>query len=79
MDYSGDRKSTFVNLILRLYDVTDGAIMIDEQGIRGVMQDSLRANIVMIPQDLLLFHRTLMENIRYGRIDATEEEFIEVA
>src|SRR5690606_23089720 len=72
--YSGGGKSTFVNLILRLYDVTDGHILIDGQDIRDVTQDSLHSNIGMIPQDPSLFHRTLMENIRYGRIEATDEE-----
>jgi ATP-binding cassette subfamily B protein len=77
--YSGGGKSTFVNLILRLYDVTDGAILIDGQDIRDVTQDSLRASIAMIPQDPSLFHRSLMDNIRYGRIDATDEEVISAA
>lgn len=77
--YSGGGKSTFVNLILRLYDVTDGAILIDGQDIRDVTQDSLRSCIAMIPQDPSLFHRKLMENIRYGRIDASDEEVIEAA
>jgi ATP-binding cassette subfamily B protein len=77
--YSGGGKSTFVNLILRLYEVTDGTILIDRQDIRDVTLDSLRANIAMIPQDPSLFHRSLMENIRYGRIDATDEEVIEAA
>ena len=77
--YSGGGKSTFVNLILRLYDVSDGAILIDGQDIRDVTQDSLRKNIAMIPQDSSLFHRSLMENIRYGRTDATDEEVIEAA
>lgn len=66
-------------MILRLYDVTDGAILIDGQDIRDVTQDSLRENIAMIPQDPSLFHRSLMENIRYGRIDASDEEVIEAA
>lgn len=77
--YSGGGKSTFVNLILRLYDVTDGAILIDGQDIRDVTQDSLRENIAMIPQDPSLFHRSLMENIRYGRTNANDEEVIEAA
>ena len=77
--YSGSGKSTFVNLILRLYDITDGAILIDGQNIREVTEDSLRCNIAMIPQDPSLFHRSLMDNIRYGRIDATDEEVIEAA
>jgi ATP-binding cassette subfamily B protein len=77
--YSGGGKSTFVNLILRLYDITDGAILIDGQDIRTVTQDSLRTNIAMIPQDPILFHRSLMENIRYGRINASDDEVIEAA
>lgn len=77
--YSGSGKSTFVNLILRLYDVTDGRILIDGQDIRDVTQDSLRASIAMIPQDPSLFHRTLMDNIRYGRAEATDKEVIEAA
>ncbi|HJN37507.1 MAG TPA: ABC transporter ATP-binding protein [Gammaproteobacteria bacterium] len=77
--YSGSGKSTFVNLILRLYDVSGGAILIDGQDIRDVSQDSLHEKIAMIPQDPSLFHRSLMENIRYGRIDATDEEVIEAA
>ncbi len=77
--YSGGGKSTFVSLILRLYDVTDGRILIDGQDIRTVTQDSLRANIGMIPQDPSLFHRTLMENIRYGRIEANDDEVIVAA
>jgi ATP-binding cassette subfamily B protein len=77
--YSGGGKSTFVNLILRLYDLNSGAILIDGQDITDVTQDSLRANISMIPQDTSLFNRSLMENIRYGRIEATDEEVIEAA
>lgn len=77
--YSGSGKSTFVNLILRLYDVTDGCILIDDQDIRNVSQDSLREKIAMIPQDPSLFHRTLMENIRYGRLGASNEEVIEAS
>jgi ATP-binding cassette, subfamily B, bacterial len=77
--YSGSGKSTFVNLILRLYEVADGHIFIDGQDLREITQDSLRQHIGMIPQDPSLFHRTLMENIRYGRIEATDEEVIEAA
>ena len=73
---SGSGKSSFVNLILRLFDVESGKIMIDGQDIRQVTQESLRENIAMIPQDVSLFHRTLMENIRYGRTDATDEAVI---
>lgn len=77
--YSGGGKSTFVNLVLRFFDVTDGHIFIDRQDIRHVTQDSLRNSIAMIPQDPSLFHRTLMENIRYGCLEATDEEVIEAA
>ncbi|WP_392536546.1 ABC transporter ATP-binding protein [Legionella sp. 227] len=73
---SGSGKSTFVNLILRLFDVESGKILIDGQNIREVTQESLRENIAMIPQDVTLFHRTLMENIRYGRVDATDAEVV---
>lgn len=77
--YSGGGKSTFVNLILRFYDVRDGRILVDNQDIKEVTQDSLRNNIAMIPQDPSLFHRSIMENIRYGKIEATNEEVIEAA
>lgn len=74
--YSGSGKSTFISLILRLYDVTDGQILIDGQNIKDVTQDSLRKNIGLIPQDPSLFHRSIMDNIRYGKTDATDEEVI---
>lgn len=77
--YSGGGKSTFVNLILRLYDVIEGEILIDDQDISSVTQDSVHRNISMIPQDPSLFHRSLMENIRYGRIEATDKEVMEAA
>jgi ATP-binding cassette, subfamily B, bacterial len=62
--FSGSGKSTFVNLILRLFEVESGSITIDHQNINEVAQESLRENIALIPQDISLFHRTLMENIR---------------
>lgn len=77
--YSGSGKTTFVNLILRLYDVSGGNITIDGQDISLCSQSSLHTNIGMIPQDPSLFHRSIMENIRYGRIDASDEEVIEAA
>lgn len=77
--YSGSGKTTFVNLILRLYDVTSGHIYIDGQDIQKVSQKSLRENIGMIPQDPSLFNRSIMENIRYGKIDATDKQVIEAA
>lgn len=74
--YSGSGKSTFVNLILRLYEVVDGQILIDGQNLSEVTQESLRQAIAMIPQDPTLFHRSLMDNIRYGRTKASDEEVI---
>jgi ATP-binding cassette subfamily B protein len=73
---SGSGKSTFANLILRLFELESGKILIDGQNINAVSQDSLREHIAMIPQDVSLFHRTLMENIRYGRVDASDDEVI---
>ncbi len=74
--HSGSGKSTFVNLILRLFDVNQGRILIDGFDIKEVTQLSLRKNIGMIPQDPSLFHRTLLENIQYGRIEASKEDVI---
>lgn len=74
--FSGSGKSTFVNLILRFFDIDSGKILIDGQDIKYVTQRSLRRQIAMIPQDPVLFHRTLMENIRFGRLDASDEEVI---
>lgn len=76
---SGAGKSTFVKLLLRLFDVTSGSILIDGQDIREVTQESLHDNIGFVPQDPALFHRSLMENIRYGKRDATDEEVYEAA
>ncbi|MEC9292573.1 MAG: ABC transporter ATP-binding protein [Pseudomonadota bacterium] len=77
--FSGAGKSTFVNLILRFFEANSGAVKIDGQNVSTHTQDSLREGIAMIPQDPILFHRSLMENIRYGRLDATDEEVIEAA
>jgi ATP-binding cassette subfamily B protein len=77
--FSGSGKSTFVNLILRLFELQGGAIRIDGHDILDVTQDSLRESVSMIPQDPQLFHRSLLENIRYGRLDATDEEVVEAA
>lgn len=76
---SGAGKSTIVRLLLRAYDLTSGYILIDNQDIQRVTQESLRQNISLVPQDPVLFHRTLLENIRYGRLDATDNEVIEAA
>jgi ATP-binding cassette subfamily B protein len=76
---SGAGKTTITKLLLRFYDVTDGAIKIDGQNIAAVTQDSLRNAIAFVPQEPILFHRTLMENIRYGRRDATDDEVFAAA
>ena len=76
---SGAGKSTITKLLLRLYDVKGGQIRIDGTDISSVTQDSLRDAIAFVPQEPILFHRTLLENIRYGRRDATDEEVIEAA
>jgi len=77
--YSGSGKTTLLNLIVRLFDLKSGAILIDGQDIKQVTQDSLHQNISFIPQDPLLFHRTIMENIRYGNLDASNEKVREAA
>lgn len=71
---SGAGKSTLVNLLLRFYDVQGGSICIDGQDISKVEQESLREHIAMVTQDTSLLHRTVRENIIYGKPDATEEE-----
>lgn len=76
---SGSGKSTFVKLIQRLYDVTDGVIWIDGQDAALVEQASLRRAIAIVPQEPVLFHRTLSENIAYARADATAAEIEEAA
>jgi ATP-binding cassette subfamily B protein len=76
---SGAGKTTLMGLLMRLHDVTSGAIRVDGQDIRDVTQESLRAAFGLIPQDTSLFNRTLMDNIRYGRPEATDEEIITAA
>jgi len=76
---SGGGKSTLFTLLQRFYDVQEGRILIDGQDISMVTQDSLRAAISVVPQDTSLFHRSVMENIRYGRPDATDEEVLQAA
>ncbi|MEX0276430.1 MAG: ABC transporter ATP-binding protein [Ruegeria sp.] len=76
---SGAGKSTLVKLLLRFYDVERGAIMIDGQNIADVTQDSLRSHIGMVQQDSALLHRSVRDNILYGRPDATEEQMIAAA
>ena len=76
---SGAGKSTIANLIPRFYEINSGAIFIDGHDIRDVTVASLRDQIGIVPQETMLFSTTVMENIRYGRLDATDEEVIEAA
>jgi len=76
---SGAGKSTLVNLMLRLFDVESGAIRIDGQDVREVRQESVRAAIGLVSQDTSLLHRSVRENIKYGRQNATDEEMIRAA
>ncbi|WP_369984487.1 ABC transporter ATP-binding protein [Thalassolituus sp.] len=76
---SGAGKSTLVNLLLRFYDIDSGSIKIDGQDISQVSQESLRAKIGMVTQDTSLLHRSVRDNILYGRPDATDEEVLEAA
>lgn len=71
---TGGGKSTILKLLYRYYDATTGAIRIDGQDIRGVTLDSLRDSFGMVPQDPALFNITILENVRYARLDATDEE-----
>ncbi len=77
--YSGAGKSTFVNLILRFYPVEKGRILIDGQNIADVTLESLRTQVALVPQDPVLFHRSLEDNIRYGRTDASQCEVKDIA
>ncbi len=76
---SGGGKTTVTKLLLRFADPQGGSIMIDDQDIRNMRQDDLRSKIAYVPQDPLLFHRSLRENISYGKSDATDVEVIEAA
>lgn len=76
---SGAGKSTISRLLFRFYDVVGGSIEIDDQDIREVQQKSLRDAVGMVPQDTVLFNESIAYNIRYGRIDASEDEVIEAA
>jgi len=71
---SGAGKTTLVKLILRMFDIQKGKILIDGQDISKVTQESLRQSVSLVPQDPILFHRSLMENIRYGKPNATNKE-----
>lgn len=76
---SGSGKTTLTKLLLRFADVGDGVIEVDGQNIAEVTQKSLRRNIAYVPQETALFHRSIAENIAYGKIDATEAEILKVA
>jgi ATP-binding cassette subfamily B multidrug efflux pump len=76
---SGAGKSTIVNLLMRFHDIESGRILIDGQDISQVQQDTLRANIGMVTQDTSLLHRTVRDNLLYGRPDASEEDMIAAA
>jgi ABC-type multidrug transport system fused ATPase/permease subunit len=77
--HSGAGKTTLITVLMRLYEIQRGRIRIDGQNIAEVTQASLRRSIGLIPQDVILFHRTLMENIRYGRPGATDAEVLRAA
>ncbi|MCX8513664.1 MAG: ATP-binding cassette domain-containing protein [Candidatus Pacebacteria bacterium] len=76
---SGGGKTTITKLLLRLYEIQSGEILIDGQNIQNVSRDSLRKNISFVPQEPILFHRTLAENITYENQDATNEELLNIS
>ena len=76
---SGGGKTTIVKLLFRFYDIDKGAVLIDGQDIAQVAQESLRSNISLVPQDPILFHRSLMENIKYAKPGASDKEAIAAA
>ncbi len=76
---SGSGKSTLAHLLLRLYEVSSGRILLDGQDIKEFSRESVMQSIAMIPQDSILFHRTVFENIHYGKLTATENEVIDAA
>ncbi|MFH1789460.1 MAG: ABC transporter ATP-binding protein [bacterium] len=76
---SGAGKTTLVKLLLRMHNVTGGDVLIDKQKVRDVTQESLWQNISMVPQDPILFHRSLLENIRYGKPEATDDQVFKAA
>jgi ATP-binding cassette, subfamily B, bacterial len=77
--HSGGGKSTLFALLQRFYDVQQGRILIDGQDVARVTQDSLRDAIGIVPQDISLFHRSVLDNVRYGRPDASDDEVLEAA
>ncbi len=79
MGHSGSGKTTFTRLLLRFSDIDSGTISIDGQNIAYLTQDDLRRHIAYVPQEPILFHRTLAENIAYGQVDASQQEIEAVA
>ncbi|HEX3101038.1 MAG TPA: ABC transporter ATP-binding protein, partial [Pyrinomonadaceae bacterium] len=77
--HSGAGKSTLVSLLLRRFDLDGGCIMIDGQSVSDITLDSLRKAIAFVPQSTSLFHRSIIENIRYGRLDASDEDVVTAA
>ena len=76
---SGAGKSTILSLLLRFYEPNAGAVLLDGRDTRTITQESLRGQIGIVTQDTFLFHDSIMNNIRYGRLDATEEEVVAAA
>ncbi|MBA3517980.1 MAG: ABC transporter ATP-binding protein [Rhizobiales bacterium] len=76
---SGAGKSTLINLLQRLYDVQKGAILIDGEPVTAISQDSLRSALAVVPQEITLFHRTIMENIRFARPEASDADVFAAA
>ena len=76
---TGAGKTTMMNLLMRFYDVSKGQILIDGKDIRDVSKESLRNAIGIVLQDTVMFHETVRENIRFGKLDSTEEEIIQAA
>jgi len=73
---SGAGKTTVIKLLMRMHDVSNGEVLVDNQNITKVTQESLRSNVSLVPQNPILFHRTLMDNIRYGKPASTNQEII---
>ena len=76
---SGAGKSTITKLLFRFFDIQKGKVLIDDQDISAVTLQSLRESLALVPQEPVLFHRSLLDNIRYGRLDATDDEVIDAA
>ena len=76
---SGSGKSTLIRLLYRFYQPAQGSIKIGDQDITDIQMESLRKHISIVPQDSVLFHNTILHNINYGNLDASEEEVIEAA